>query len=287
MTVGVITDSAAALDPAQAERFGITVVPIRVTIGGMTYRDGEVSREEMLRRIDEKVSTAGPSPAEFVEAMRRHQEQGAVVLTVAEALSSTYSTAKLAQEQAGGMVRIVDTKTAAGAQALVAIAAARAAHEGGSIHEVEAAARRAIDRVRLVAGVETLDYLIRSGRLSGVLGGMAQRLGVRPLFELELGQIQRLRPAMSRDGLIQRILGRWRSSRVPGAKLHCTALHAFAPTDAELLLGRVREEEAPETALVAEFGSAMVVHTGPGVVGLAWWWDEAATLPPRGGGVAR
>jgi hypothetical protein len=48
----------------------------------------------------------------------------------------------------------------------------------------------------------------------------------------------------------------------------------MAPADAEQVLDRVREHEDPATALVAEFGAGMVAHTGPGLIGLSWWWEE-------------
>jgi fatty acid-binding protein DegV len=71
----------------------------------------------------------------------------------------------------------------------------------------------------------------------------------------------------------------WKRSRgraAAGARLHLVGLHAAAEADAAALLKRVREELAPAdpaTELVLEFSSVMVAHTGPGLVGLAWWWQ--------------
>ncbi|HEY3702336.1 MAG TPA: DegV family protein, partial [Acidimicrobiales bacterium] len=61
MAVAVITDSAAALDKGLTERLDISVVPMRLTIGGTTYSDDQVTLEEVVRRIDEGVHTAGPA----------------------------------------------------------------------------------------------------------------------------------------------------------------------------------------------------------------------------------
>jgi fatty acid-binding protein DegV len=73
---------------------------------------------------------------------------------------------------------------------------------------------------------------------------------------------------------MDRIFGMWERSRVEGARLHCIALHAMAPDDAESLLDRVRRDAAPATEMVAEFGAGMVAHTGPGLIGLSWWWER-------------
>jgi fatty acid-binding protein DegV len=64
------------------------------------------------------------------------------------------------------------------------------------------------------------------------------------------------------------------NSRVPGARLHLAALHAGAPEPAERLLEQVRAEVEPATAFLGSFSPVMVVHTGPGLVGLGWWWDQ-------------
>jgi fatty acid-binding protein DegV len=65
-----------------------------------------------------------------------------------------------------------------------------------------------------------------------------------------------------------------RRSRVSGARLHVAALHAQAPDEARELLNRVAADQAPATSFVGQFGTVMVAHTGPGLAGLAWWWES-------------
>jgi DegV family protein with EDD domain len=271
MPVRVIADSAVGLDPDTAARLGIEVVPILVTVGDETYRDGEIGIPEMLRSGGSP-TTAGPPPGAFAEAFARDGD--AVVVTVAGSLSSTYRSAKLAAAEAAAGVAVVDSGTAAGAQALAAARAAEVARAGGTIDEVAAGARRVASRVRLIGALDTLEFLVRSGRVSGLVGGLAGWAGVRPLFELQGGRVNRLRPALSRRGARGRILSRWRRSRVAGAALHCAAIHAEAPERAAELLEAVRAEAEISTEMIGGFGPGMVAHTGPGVVGLAWWWEE-------------
>lgn len=273
MAVAVITDSAAALDPLLLERHSIGVVPMLVTLGGRTYNDDEIDLEELVSRLDAGVRTAGPSPGAFQEAIDRHRGgQGTLVLTVSERMSSTHKAALVAA-QANDDVRVVDTWTAAGAQALVVLAAAAAAERGASLDEVEATAVRVRALVRLVAAVDNLEYLVRGGRLPELAGKAGNHLGLRPLFEFRSGRIRPLRPALSRAGALEQLLGHWRRSHRSGARLHVGALHALNPEGADELLSAVRAELVPETAFVGTFGPVMVAHTGPGVTGLAWWWE--------------
>jgi DegV family protein with EDD domain len=275
MTVSIITDSAAALPAELVERHGITVVPMWLTLAGDNVRDDKLSIDEVLRY--DEVSTSGPSPGEFADAISsRMSDDGVLVLTIAATMSSTFGAAQTGAASVDGTVAVLDTSTAAGAQALVVLAAARAAEQGGSLPQVEAAAAKAIDGVRLVAMVSDLDHLVRSGRVPEIAGWAGRRLGIRPLFEFRDGKPHRLRPAFSVDAAKDRMVAMLRRSRVGGARLHVAALHAQAPEEARELLSRVEAEQdqTPATSFVGQFGTVMIAHTGPGLAGLAWWWES-------------
>jgi DegV family protein with EDD domain len=272
VSVAIVTDSAAALPAELVARHGITVVPMWLTISGESVREGERPLSELLG--DERVSTSGPAPGEFEEAIRsRLTDDGVLVLTIAASMSGTNEAAMVAAAQLGEDVRVVDTATAAGAEALVVLAAAAAAERGASLDEVEAEAKDVVERVQLVAAVPNLDHLVRSGRVPGIAGWAGRRLRINPLFEFRGGRVRRLRPALSSEAATDRMVGRLLRSREPNTRLHVAALHALAPDAAEGVLARVEAEVTPATKFVGEFGSVMVVHTGPGLYGLAWWWE--------------
>lgn len=276
MAVAIVTDSAAALPAELARAHDITIVPMWLTVGGVASHDGEVPLGEMLAHDD--VTTSGPTPGEFEAAVKERQREtddGVLLLTIASTMSSTHEAAVVGARAAGGPVRVVDTATAAGAQALVVLAAAAAAEQGMSLEDVERAASAATAQVRLLATVPNLDHLVRSGRVPNIAGWAGRRLGIAPLFEFRDGGARPLRPALGMPAALDRIVSRWRRDRVPGARLHVAALHAQAEASANELLARVRAEVDPATAFVGPFGSVMVVHTGPGLVGLAWRWEPA------------
>jgi DegV family protein with EDD domain len=274
MSVAVVTDSAAALPPELAARHQVTVVPMWLTVRGEPEPEGTRSLQELVTH--QQVTTSAPTPGEFETAIKDtlRGSDGVVVLTIAGSMSATYQSALVAAQAVGGPVRVVDTATAGGAEALVVLAAAQAAQAGGDLDTVERAAVHVIDRVRLVATLPTLDHLVRSGRVPGLAGWAGKRLGINPLFEFRGGKVRRLRPALSHDAALDRIVGLVHRSRVPGAALHVAALHALAVDVAQELLERITADEQPIAAFVGEFGPVMVVHTGPGLAGLAWWWQE-------------
>jgi len=276
-SVGIVTDSAASLPPELAAEHGVAVVPMGLSVAGTGYHDGDLTLDELLARLGEGVPTSGPSPGDFAQAVGRllPQAESVLVLTIPSPLSIPYSAAHLAAESFDGAARVVDTATAAGAEGLVVLAAAQAARSGDDIDAVEAAARSVIDRVRLVATVNSLDRLVQSGRVPNIAGWAGNRLGVNPLFEFIQGKVKALRPAFSREAALSRIVATCRDAKPgPGARLHAAALHALDPEAADLLLAQVTTGERNPTAFVGSFSPVMVTHTGPGLAGLAWWWEE-------------
>lgn len=272
MTVAIVTDSAAALPTDLVERYGIAVVPMWLTIRGMPEPEGERSLQELV--VERDVTTSAPTPGEFETAIKETRADGVLVLTIASSMSATHQAALVAAKAVGGPVRVLDTQTAGGAEALVVLAAAKAAQEGASLDAVEAQAHAVMDRVRLIATLPTLDHLVRSGRVPGIAGWAGRRLGINPLFEFRSGKVRRLRPALSQEAALDRIVALVARGRSEGARLHVAALHALAVDVAEVLLERASALVSPATAFVGEFGPVMVVHTGPGLAGLAWWWEE-------------
>ena len=274
MTVAVVTDSAASLAPDTVITRPIEIVPMGLVVGGVVYPDGQLEPAELLERAaHETVSTSAPSPGDFAKGVTAAGgEEGAVVVTVSSGMSASFAAARLA---AGlfdpGAVEVVDSGTAAGGQGLVALAAADAAAAGAGVAEVAAAARLAASRVRLLASLESLDYLARSGRVPSLVGRASGSLGLNMLFELSGGRVRPHAPAFGTEAALSRIeRGMARADR-PGRRLQVAVLDAEAPSQAEALSRLILDRHPGADLFRAPFSSVMVAHTGPGLVGAAWW----------------
>lgn len=276
MSVTVITDSVATLPLSLADELGIIVVPERLTLGGEPYIDGQLSLEEVVSRIEEGFTTSGPSPGDFVEAVEEHgSDDGTVIITVARELaSSTFDAAHTAARLSGLPVQVHDSRTAAGAQGLVVLAAARAAREGGTLDEVAAEVAYVGGGVRLVARLDDLSWLARGGHVPYLAARAGDMVGVKPIVEVRHGRVHTLRPALSLEGAGERLLEIWRNSNPGKARLHIAGLHALGEDTATRLLATIRSEVTPATEFIGHFGTVMVMHSGPGLTGLAWWWDQ-------------
>jgi len=274
MTVTILTDSAAALPRDLADRHAISVVPMWLNVDGEAYHEGDIPLGELLGRAD--VKTSSPTPGEFESAAREHlAADGELICTVASSMSATYDAAVLGTRELDDRVRVLDTGTAAGAEALVVLAAADAAEHGAALEGVADAARQAASEVRLVATLPSLEHLVRSGRVPNIAGRAGRLLGIAPMFEFRNGRARPLRPAIGVPAALDRMVAAVRRDRRPDSRLHVAALHAEAEDAASDLLARVSSTVEPATAFVASFGSVMIVHTGPGLIGLAWRWETA------------
>ncbi len=273
MTVGIVTDSTAALPEDVRAAWNIAVVPLMITMDGRTVADGELDTAEILAAKTH--SSSGPSPGAFVQAITdQNQGDGVVIVTVTSTLSITNQSAVLAAKAVECPVAVVDSRTAAGGQGLVTVAAARAAHAGATLDEVVARAEQVAGQVKLVGALGNLDQLIRSGRVPGLAGRAGNLIGLRPMFDIHDAVIRRLRPALSDEAAHQRLLNLWRRTRpADDASLHLVCLHAEVPERAEELLDAVTAEVQPADAFISQFGQAMMINSGTGVRGLAWYWD--------------
>jgi DegV family protein with EDD domain len=271
MTVAIITDGAASLPGDCLDGASITVVPFRLLTGITAAAEPPPALAEILAAPPGQIRTSCPAPARYLAAISQAADgDGALICTTAASLSGSHQAALQAARRATVPVRVVDTGTAAGGQGLIVRAAAEAAGSGADLNAVTATAKRLRADVRLVGTLDNLDRLVASGRLSRLAGWTAAQLGVHPVFELRDSRIRELRPAHTQQAAEARMLDRLRTHYRPGSALHVCVLHVSAPQRARRVLAAVTAWRAPDTAYISDFDVAMAVHTGPGVVGLAW-----------------
>jgi DegV family protein with EDD domain len=264
----LITDSSACIPRAVLRRFGITVVPIQVVVGGEEFRDGvDLDRRKLYRALERgmAVKSSAPSPLDYLDAIEAVPEDATpVVVTPAAEFTRMNANAAHAAELAGRRVTVVDSRSATAGHGLVVLAAAEAGRSG-SVDDVVAAAEDAAGRAELVACLESLEHLRQSGHLPAMAIGLANHLGVRPVFRMRDGTAERLALPRSEGSALARVVSEWRAGGGPRAQA-AAVFHAGRPeraaTLAELLGGRA--------SFITEFSAAMAIHTGPGVTGVAW-----------------
>jgi DegV family protein with EDD domain len=279
--ISVVTDSAAALSQEQLSDHQIFVSRMEITIDGNTYIDGPDSGIDnfysMLEESTEIPTTSAPQPEEYLDRFREAAELSDSIfcISVSAKLSAAYDAALTAarlfeNEQSATQVRVFDSGTAASSQALITLAAARAATAGASIDEVEAVARKVAANVRLVAMLDTLKYIHRSGRVPKIAMWATSALNIKPVMEYSAGNVGPIARPISVSKAIERIQKEMRNN-LSGEIAHVNIMHAGALDRAEYLKNWVSAKINCAELFITQFHPFMGAHTGPGLVGASWW----------------
>jgi DegV family protein with EDD domain len=269
--IALVADSSACLPPALAHALGIRVLPITVHLPDADFLDGVDRLARGVYRAlerDEPVKSSPPSVVEYFAAIEEVGARSVIVVTPATEFTTMYRNARLAAEMAGPHVTVIDSRTAAAGHGLVVIAGATAVSAGASPAEAVRTIEHASARVDLVASLENLGPIRRSGRVPSVALDVAGRLGVRPVFRMRFGAVEPLASPRDTGAALARIQREWTAGGGPDAD-HSAIFHADCHDLAERLerlLGAVDH--------VAELSAAMGIHTGRRVVGAAWLQPE-------------
>ena len=281
---GIVTDTTACLPPGLAARYAIEVLTLDLVFENAVYRDGltESSREfyETLASSRRPPTTGSPAPGAYAEAILRAGREAEAVLciTVSRQFSAMHDAAMqgmaLAREQAPNLdIRVLDSGAAAMAQGFVALEAARAAQEGAGIEQVIARAEALMPRVQLLVALDTLTYLGRSGRVPRLLIWASSPLQIKPIVVFHRGSYRPIGIVRTMRGATDRLFQAL-EQRTKAGDLHVCVHHTNAPDSAAALAERVRTSLRPAELLVSEFTQVMGVHTGPGLLGFAFYSGE-------------
>lgn len=285
-TVAVVTDSVAQVPAEIAQKLNITVIPFYVNYGGKTYLDGiDLVPQELyqyMRRGKDIPTTAAPSVGQYINVFRSILDQGTqglLLVSLASKLSSGYNTALMAARQLQSdypdrSIEIMDSRKATISQGFVAIAAARAAMEGKSLPEVIQAANEASERSGFAATLETLEYLARGGRIGRAAYLMGSLIDIKPILAIDKdGVVTPIKNVRSKNHALHDIVDIV-AKKVQGChQLTLAIMEADAAQQAAELKELALQKMTPTEFFFSEFTPVMGVHTGPGLVGLAYYYE--------------
>ena len=283
--VAVVVDSSSCLPPDLLRKWNITVVPHELIIGRRSFRDGvDIRPDEFYRLLSQwdhsTLSTAAPQPGHFLEGFLTASKQAPNVLclTLPAEFSATYRSACAAVELANGRlsntrVQVIDSRAAAGGSGLIALAAARWAAMGLGLDQVVTRVKQLVPRVNLLAFLDTLRYLSRSGRVRKIDAWAGALLSIKPLTELRLGEARMLEKPRSRPKATQRLLDIMRQ-RVGLKPVIVNVMEAGAVKDAQDLSRQIQSDFNCRELFNSQFTPVMGLHTGPGLLGVAFYVDE-------------
>jgi len=270
--IAIVTDSTADVPVETAESLNISVIPAVLTLDGMTYVDGlDISRAEFYLRMPDlrtPPTTAVPSTIVFEETYQRLFESGVeriLSIHLSSKLSAMVNTAMQASRNFGDRVKVFDSGQLTLGTGFQAIEAARAVIEGLDFDQVVHAARRFRETAYVVALIDRLEFMRRSGRVNWLRANIGDLLQVKRIVEVKDGLVNALVRTRTYAKAFEQLVAiafAWKNIR------HLAVLHSGAPEIAKELAERV-VDLCPNSLMIVDVTTVIGVHVGPGCVGLA------------------
>ena len=268
MTVKIVTDSSADLPDEMVKELGITVVPLFVRFGDEVLRDRvDISEDEFYNRLQNDPvhpNTTQPGPQDFVDVYQKLAQgaDGIVSIHISSKLSGTCSSALQARETMGAKcpIEVVDSEVLSMALGLIVIAAAKAAKAGKSMEEVVAAAKQTMPKIRLLALLDTLKYLLLGGRIGKAKALLGSILNVKPILTLKDGEVVPAGQVRTRVKGLNRLFEFVQSAE---NIQELTVVHSTTPDEAQALAERLGSVFDKERIVISRLGPVLGVHIGP------------------------
>lgn len=277
----IVLDSTADCPDPQARHANWRMVPLYVRFGDETFREYvDLSPEDFYRRLRESPEpprSSQPTPADFIavyEELAGYEKVLAVLLSTK--LSGTLESARLAAESAGdARLTLVDSGVICGGAVILADALQRRLERGTTEEELLAVVERFKRTRGLLFTVETLEYLVRGGRVGKASGLAGQLLNVKPILHFDDGEVAPLKRVRGRAKALAEFESLFLEATEDSPDLHVGVGHADAPEDAAKLVERLRTARpAASLDIVTNLGPVIGTHGGPGTLGLFWFQDE-------------
>lgn len=194
MSIRIISDSACDIEPELAKEMNIEVLPLKTFFGEEEYLDGVTLNHteffEKLVETDVFPTTSQVSPFEFDEKFAEVAAAGdeAIVITVSSKLSGCFQSANIAAADYD-CIHVIDSENVTIGQRLLIELAVRMREEGVSIDDLVEILDREKKNIRVIALLDTLEYLKKGGRISAAAAMAGSLLSIKPVVAVEHGEV--------------------------------------------------------------------------------------------------
>ena len=274
MSIKIVTDSTCDLPQDLLQEYGINIVPLYINFGDQGYLDGvEITRQEFYERLpdsDPLPTTATPGVDAFKQVYEDLADGGAseiLSIHISISLSATVDVARTAANETKKVpVTVLDSQQLSLGTGFLVLSAAKAAAEGKSMDEIVSMLNEQTSRTYVIAALDTLEYLKRSGRMNAVVARLGSVLKIKPILIMHDGE-----PTGERVRTRERALARLIEFISELGPLEELALvHTNAAQEAKELFQRSKHLFAnQEEPLSVDVTPALGTNIGPGVVGFA------------------
>ncbi len=280
--VRFIIDSASDILPQEAEKLGIALLPMTVRFGEEEYRDAvDLSHRafyEKLIESDELPTTSQVSPAVFEDAYAEVTANGdtAVVITVSSKLSGTYQSAVIAAADYAGKVFVVDSENVCVGERILLERGMKLAKEGLSAAQIAVHLDKEKKEIRVMALLDTLEYLKKGGRISSAVAFAGGLLAIKPVVAAVDGKVEligKARGSKQGNNLLHKLTDE------NGVDFNRPFCLAYSGLSDQLLMKYIEDsasiwKDRTDTLPIATVGCTIGTHIGPGAIAVAFFAEK-------------
>ena len=276
--IGIVTDSTAYLDDDYATKNDIKVVPLKVIMEDVSYREGiDISNDDFYRRMREQdifPTTSQPSAGEFLEAYKEMSGRydSIISIHISAGISGTVESAlSAASEMKDYPIAVIDSRFTGFQLMVIVMELVKARDAGKNMDELKSLAAKMIEGSVELFCVETLEYLHRGGRIGGAQALMGSMLRIKPLLYLD-GTIDALDKVRGSKKALERMV-ELAAEKAGGRRVQVALTHVRDLPRMNELKGMVEKALNcdPEAIVWNECGPVIGSHVGPGTVGVAFF----------------
>ncbi len=276
--IKIITDCTSDLLPEIYRSKDIEVIPLYITIGGKTYRDGvDISTEDLYRKVQEYgelPKSSAVNPSTFVGCFKKHLDQGHDVLFmgIGAKFSVTYQTALLAaNEFPKERVRIVDSQNLSSGIGLLLLKACKFRDAGDDLETVAKKLEGLVPLVRTQFAINTLEYLHKGGRCSGTARIFGTLLKIKPIIRVIDGAMVVAKKPHGKFSVALEVMLDYLRKDKNNVDPDCIMVtHSLAPEDAAYLKEQVKNIVKVDTILETFASGVISTHCGPRTIGILY-----------------
>ncbi|MFS0645855.1 DegV family protein [Siminovitchia sp. 179-K 8D1 HS] len=275
--VKIITDSSCDLSREEAKKLGVNIVPLTISIGEQSYEDGvditpgafieEMKRAAMLPKSSQ------PSSGEFASIYEELSKDGSELLSIhlSGKLSGTVATAKMAADSANAKVTVIDSSFISKALAFQVREAAMMAKNAFSSKEIVEKINLVRKNTRLFVVVDTLENLVKGGRIGKGRALIGSLLNIKPIAVLEEGEYSPVGKVRSHSQAISFIMSRFVED-IKGKTLKYAGIaHADGLKFAEKLKHQIEQTTGFQSVEINITSPVISTHTGRGAIGFSYY----------------
>lgn len=275
MSIKIVTDSTADLPQSIIEDYDITVVPLKIIFGEDVFVDGvDIDGPtffERLQQAKEMPKTSQVNPNEFYPVFKNILTQGdeIVGIFISSDMSGTAQSATIAKSDLDSdKIHIIDSQTVTFELGALVIKAAQMVKQGKDAEAIIAEIEALKKRTQLYAMIDTLEYLVKGGRLRATSGMIGTALQLKPIITIKNGLVESISKQRGRKKAFKWIKTEMdrKGQTIEGKTVFVG--HSNAPEIMEEFKRWLLSQWQPKEIIESEIGPIVGVHAGPGCVGL-------------------